>query len=107
MTARIPKNLIAGVQAVLSPGPGTAVDMALARSFYGELPQYVLLHPNSAYAQVARHVAVKARGKQALMAMPGAMTQLVDGLTVWRLGGDRTDGMDAGARGKAWVVRGN
>src|SRR3546814_20785954 len=36
MTARIPKNLIGGVQAVLSPGPGTAVAMALARTLRPE-----------------------------------------------------------------------
>src|SRR3546814_7296444 len=90
MTARIPKNLIGGVQAVLSPGPGTAVDMSLARSFYGDLLQYVLLHPNSDYAQVGRHVAVKARGQQDLKAMVVALTMLVDGLRVRRLGGERT-----------------
>src|SRR3546814_20372437 len=90
MTARIPKNLIGGVQAVLSPGPGTAVDMALARSFYGDLLQYVLLHPNSDYAQVVRHVAVKARGQQDMKAVVVELTMLVDGWRVRRLGGERT-----------------
>ncbi len=90
LTAMLPKNLIGGLQAVLSPGPGTMVDMSLARSFYGDLLGYVLLHPDSDYPHIIRHVTEHVRSQDDLKAAVVALTMFVDGPRVRRLGGERT-----------------
>lgn len=90
MTARVPKNLIGGLQAVIGSGGGARIDLDQARGFYGDLLAYHLLHPDHDYPRIVQHVAKQVQDQDDLKAALVALTLLTDGLRVRRLAGERT-----------------
>lgn len=90
MTARIPKPFVGALQAMLSPGPGTIVDMARVRDYYGDLLRYSISSAEQRYPRLVRHVAENVDDEEDLKAAVVALTMYVDGPRVRRLGGERS-----------------
>lgn len=90
VSAGLPKRLIGGLQTVLSPGPGTKVDIAQARGIYGELLRHVLLHPSRDYPTLVALAMRDVEDQQDLRAAVVALTLLTDGPRFRRFAGERT-----------------
>lgn len=90
LTAGLPKRLIGGLQTVLSPGPGTRVDIGQARAIYGELLRHVLVHPSRDYPTLVALAMRDVEDQQDLRAAIVALTLLTDGPRVRRFAGERT-----------------
>ena len=90
MTARVPRALVGGLQAVLGSGEGGGVDLELVRAIYGELLAGAVLEPEPDYARIVRRAAMQVDSAEGLKAALVALTMFTDGPRVLRLAGDRT-----------------
>src|SRR3546814_17550050 len=74
MTARVPRALVGGLQAVLGSGEGGGVDLELVRAIYGELLAGAVLETEPDYARIVRRAAMQVDSSEGLKAALVALT---------------------------------
>src|SRR3546814_16298727 len=94
MTARVPRALVGGLQAVLGSGEGGGVDLELVRAIYGELLAGAVLEPEPDYARIVRRAAMQVDSAEGLKAALVALTMFTDGPRVLRRSEERRVGKE-------------